>query len=162
MIKPTVYVETTIFSALVARPTKDAKIARRHQTTRAWWQNDADRYKLFTSDAVEVESAGGDPEMASRRLAYIASLPRLLSTDETRVLSQILVDRGFLPGKAKIDALHLSIATLNRLDYLVTWNCRHLANRDIYRQIERYLRGNGYTAPRVCTLDQLRGVEHGQ
>ena len=154
-MKPTVYVETTIFSALAARPTKESLAAERHRATRQWWHEDADKFTLFTSEVVRAEASDGDSEMAARRLLYIAAIPCLVSTNAAVTLSEAILDRGLLPAKASVDALHLTIATTHRLDYLITWNCRHLANPRIGGQIERYLRQNGYTMPCICTLHDL-------
>ncbi|HUO09787.1 MAG TPA: type II toxin-antitoxin system VapC family toxin [Phycisphaerae bacterium] len=150
-MKPKVYVETTIFSVLVARPTNNLLDAARQQTTRIWWQNDADHFDLFTSEAVRMEALVGDPEMARQRLEYIASLPRLSATDDAQQLSQEILSRRWLPARAKVDALHLAIAAVHRMDFLLTWNCKHLANPMISRQISRHLAHLGYNPPFVCT-----------
>jgi len=159
-VKPTVYVESSIFSALVGRPSNDLVVTARQHTTCIWWQNDADSYSLFASNVVEMEARQGDPEMARCRLEYIASIPRLSSTREAERLADSLIESAILPPKARIDALHLGIATIHSLEFLLTWNCRHLANGPIYRRVARFLAENGYNAPYVCTPSQLPGVVH--
>jgi predicted nucleic acid-binding protein len=157
--KESVYVDTTIFSVLVARPSTNAVAAGHQMTTRIWWQNDADRFDLFTSDAVYYEALDGDQEMAKLRIEYISSIKRLPVTAEAYQLGDELIARGFLPAKAKTDALHLAITTVHRIDYLVTWNCKHLANVQGYRRIDRHLREIGYNPPYMCTPSVLSGVK---
>jgi hypothetical protein len=157
-MKPTVYVETSIFSALVARPIKDIVMAARQQTTRIWWQNDADHFELFASDIVQMEAREGDPEMAQLRLQYISSIPRLSNTREAERIADSLLDARILPLKARTDAMRLGIATLHRLQFIVSWNCKHLANGQIYRRVLSHLTQIGYNPPTVCTPSQLPGV----
>ena len=157
-MKPTVYVETSIFSSLVARQTTDLIATARQQTTRIWWQNDADRYSLFASEIVQLEAGAGDAEMAKLRLEYIASIPRLAYTNAAEQIADSLLHAGILPPKARTDAIHLGIATVHSLDFLVSWNCRHLANGFIYNRVVKHLTKSGYNVPYVCTPNQLPGV----
>src|SRR5947209_72113 len=131
MAKPKVYVETTVVSYLTARPTRDVVITAHQQLTREWWEKAGQRFELIVSEIVLKEAAGGDAEAAAERLAHIASLPLVRTTDIVTRLSTSLVQDGAMPVKASADALHLAIATVHGMDYLVTWNCRHLANASI-------------------------------
>ena len=155
--RKTVYVETSIFSSLVARQTTDLLATARQQTTRIWWQNDADRFSLVTSDVVQYEASEGDPEMARQRLEYIASLPLLLLTPAAERIADSILNAGILPPKARTDALHLGIATVHSLDFLLSWNCKHLANGSIYSRVVKHLTKNGYNVPYVYTPNQLPG-----
>jgi hypothetical protein len=157
-VNPSVYVETSIFSALVARPTNNLLAAARQQVTRIWWQHDADSYSLFASNIVQLEAREGDPEMARQRLEYIASIRRLSCTGECERIADSILTAGILPPKAWPDALHLGIATVHRLEFLVSWNCRHLVNGPIYQRISRLLAQSGYNAPYVCTPSLLPGA----
>jgi len=160
-VKPKVYVETSIFSTLVSRPTRNVELAGRQHSTRKWWQNDADDYLLFASDIVQLESREGDPEMARLRLEYIATVPRLSNTGESEWIAETILSAGILPPKAKADALHFAIATAHGLNYLVSWNLRHIANAPIHALVSRHLATLGYNPPLVCTPIQLPGVRHG-
>jgi predicted nucleic acid-binding protein len=157
-MKPKVYVETTIFSVLLARPTNNLIEAARQQTTRIWWQNDADKFDLFTSEAVRLEALIGDAEMARQRVEYIRSIPFLAVTPEAEQLAQRILSRRWLPEKAKVDALHLAIATVHGTEFLATWNFKHLANVFISRQITKHLVELGYNPPFVCSPQQLSGA----
>jgi hypothetical protein len=160
-MKPTVYVETSIFSALVARETTNLIAMARQQVTRIWWQNDAEQYSLFASDIVQMEARLGDPEMARRRLEFVASIPRLSCTVAAERIAEGLLIAGILPAKARTDAIHLGIATIHSLEFVVSWNCKHLANGPIYRRVAQHLAKGGYNAPYVCTPNLLPGVTHG-
>lgn len=157
-MRPKVYVESSIFSVLVARPTVNLLDAARQQTTRIWWQNDADHFDLFASQAVRMEALQGDPEMARQRLEYVDSIPILPITSEADVIAEQILARRWLPAKAKIDALHLAIATVHRINYVATWNLRHLANAVTFERISRHLSSLGYNPPKVCTPDSLSGA----
>jgi hypothetical protein len=160
-VKPKVYVETSIFSALVGRPTRNVELAGRQQSTRNWWQTDADSFLLFASEIVQLEAREGDREMAKRRLEYISTIPRLSNTGESEWIAETILNAGILPTKAKTDALHVGIATAHSLNYVVSWNLRHLANAPIYQRVSRHLVALGYNPPVICTPIQLPGVSHG-
>jgi len=143
---------------LVPRPTNNLIASARQHTTRIWWQNNADNFRLFTSEVVHFEASKGDPQMAHARLEFIASIPRVPVTAESHQLADKLLSCGVISAKAKTDALHLAIATVHHLDFLVTRNCRHLANGEISRQVVNFFRQIGYTPPYMCTPDGLPGV----
>lgn len=159
-MKPNVYIETSVFSVLVARPTANPDAAKRQRTTRLWWHKDAKNFTLCASDAVRLEASRGDPEIAALRLAYIDSVPTLSATTPAFDLAYSLIEAGVLPPKAHTDALHLSIALIHRFQFLLTWNCRHLANPQILTRVMRFLVNSGYNPLIVCTPDQLPKVPH--
>ena len=158
--KPTVYVETTVFSALVARPTKNPLGASRQAASRVWWHHDADRFSLFASDVVTFEARQGDPEMARLRLEFIESLPILSSTKVAEWIADTLLDSGILPMRARTDALHLGVAAVHSLQFVASWNLKHLVNGPISARISRKLLEMGYNPPVICTPSQLPGVRH--
>ena len=132
---PSVYLETTIASYLAAQPSRDLIIAAHQQITHDWWLNARDRFDLYISDAVVNEIRGGDPGAAARRLAIIKGLPVLQLNDDVRNLVHEYDRRLGLVGRARADLPHFAFAVAYRMDYLVTWNCRHIANGEVIRRL---------------------------
>ncbi|HEX8359090.1 MAG TPA: type II toxin-antitoxin system VapC family toxin [Longimicrobium sp.] len=152
---PSVYIETSIVSYLVARPSRDSLMATRQLQTRDWWANLRSGYKLFTSELVAVEVMRGEQEMARRRAQALFGIPLLVAHPEVDELTKALIGRGPLPQRAESDAYHISLATVNGLDILLTWNCRHIANPRMYATIAKVCRGRGFEPPILCTPDDL-------
>jgi hypothetical protein len=154
---PAVYIETSLVSYLTARPSRDLLVAAHQQLTVVWWDEQRTRYELFTSQIVLTEAALGDPEAAQRRLAILAPLPLLDVTDVAIVLAARLITGQALPPQAAQDALHLAIACVHGMEYLLTWNCAHLANARLRSRIEYVCREAGYVPPIICTPEELEG-----
>ena len=154
-MKPKAYIETTVVSYLTAWPSRDIVIAGYQQTTREWWRDAADRFELVASELVINEASAGDADAARDRLAALESVTLLDATEEAAELAQQLIESGAIPGKAAEDAGHIAIAVTNGIDYLVTWNCRHIANATMRSQIERICRIAGYEPTIICTPDEL-------
>ncbi|MCY3682287.1 MAG: type II toxin-antitoxin system VapC family toxin [Gemmatimonadetes bacterium] len=159
-MKPKVYIETTVISYLTAQPSRDVVIAGHQQSTRDWWKNAADRFELVASQLVLTEASAGDPEAARARLAALNSLTLLDATEEALELAQQLVNAGVVPAKAAEDAAHIAIAVVNGIEYLVTWNYRHIANATIRSQIETVCRNAGFEPAIICTPDELMERDH--
>lgn len=157
-MKKRVYIETTIVSYLTAKPSRDLIMAAQQELTRQWWEGRRHRYELYTSQFVLDEAGDGDPEAARRRLDALTGLPLLYVPDAAVALAEEMVRRRLLPARASADAVHLAIATINRVDVLLTWNCRHLANADVHIPVGRFLRSVGYEPPAICTPNELMGV----
>ncbi len=156
-MKKRVYIETTIVSYLTAKPSRDLILAAHQQITRDWWEERRDRYDLFASQLVLDEARNGDPEAANKRLLALSTLPQLLVTEQAFALANRLIAGRLLPQQAAGDAIHLTVAAVQEMDVLLTWNCRHLANAQILGEIGRFLRHNGYELPIVCTPEELMG-----
>ena len=154
-MKPKVYVETTVVSYLTAWPSRDVVIAGYQQTTREWWLDAADRFELVASELVINEASAGDADAAQDRLTALESVTLLDAIEEAAELAQQLIDSGAIPEKAAEDAGHIAIAVTNGIDYLVTWNCRHIANATTRSQIERVCRNAGYEPTVICTPAEL-------
>ena len=150
-----VYVETSVISYLTSRLSRDLIVAGHQQLTQDWWANHRQKFELFVSQTVLEESVGGDQEAAQQRLDAVATLPLLEITEEAIVLAKDLIRIGPLPKKAEVDALHIAIAVTNRVDYLLTWNCKHLANATLRSRIERVCRAHGYDPVVICTPEEL-------
>lgn len=158
-MKPKVYIETTVVSYLTSRPSRDIVIAGYQQVTREWWQDAANRFELVASELVINETSAGDADAARDRLTALVSVTLLDATEEAAVLAQELIDAGAIPKKAAEDAGHIAIAVTNGIDYLVTWNCRHIANATTRSQIERICRSSGYEPTIICTPAELMEPE---
>ena len=156
-IKPSVYIETSLVSYLTARPSRDLLVAAHQQLTVVWWDEQRTRYELFTSQVVLAEARAGDPEAAQRRLAVLERLPLLDVADTAIALAARLVTEQALPAQAAQDALHLAIACVHGMEYLLTWNCTHLANARLRSRIEQVCRDAGYVPPIICTPEELEG-----
>ena len=155
VIRPTVYVETTVVSYLTARQSQDAIVAGHQQTTRDWWETCHDRFELCASVLVWQEASRGNPEAAQERLRVLNTLTLLDVRENAEVLAQKLVNAGAIPGEEVEDALHIAIATTNRIQYLVTWNYRHIANATKQRLIAEVCQKADYQPVVICTPEQL-------
>ena len=151
----TVYVETTIFSYLTAHPSGNLVTAAHQRITTEWWRTAASRHRLVSSAVVTREARAGNATMAERRLALLADVALVEVTLEANDLAQALLAAGLLPSDAGADALHVAVAAVNRVDYLATWNLRHLAGAVVRRRIEHALRGRGFDPPMLCTPEEL-------
>ena len=154
-MKPKVYLETTIPSYLTSRPSRDLVTAAHQQITREWWDTRRHDFDLFVSQMVIDEASAGDPEAATRRLEAVATLPLLDPQIEGIALAQMLIDSIPLPARAAADALHIAIAVVNGMDYLLTWNCTHIANAALRGRIEAACRSRGFRVPIICTPEEL-------
>ena len=157
--KPRVYVETSIVSYLTARPARDIVIAGRQQSTRDWWVTASSRFELVISQLVREEAGVGDPDAATARLAAFAPLARLAFPREALALAQRLVDAGAVPRRAAPDAAHVAIAAVHNVEFLATWNFRHIANATARRRIETVRRDSGIEPPVLCTPEELTETE---
>ena len=154
-MKAKVYIETSVISYLTSRPSQDVVIAGHQQTTRDWWHTHRAQFDVVASQLVVQEASAGDPQAAQQRLAVLAELELLAVTAEAMALAQALVDGGPLPSQAAEDALHIAIAVTNGIEYLITWNCKHLANASMRKDIDRICRLRGYEPIVICTPEEL-------
>jgi hypothetical protein len=155
-MKRKVYIETSVISYLTARPSKTILGAAHQQLTCAWWEKRF-AYELFISQSVLQECAAGDPNAAAKRLAALDDLSILAITEEMIVLAEDLIAQRLIPAKAIEDTLHISISTLHHMDFLLTWNCRHIANPIIQEGIAESLQRKGLFLPMICTPEELLG-----
>jgi predicted nucleic acid-binding protein len=158
---PRVYVETSIVSYLAARPSGDLVTAAHQRITHEWWRSATRHFKLYLSQVVLDEAAAGDPEAAVRRLAFVEDLPSLEINEEVARFAAALLARVPLPPKAGADAVHIAAAAHHRMDFLLTWNCSHIANARLRPRIESICRDLGAVAPVLCTPEELADEDHG-
>ncbi len=152
-MKPRVYIETTVISYLTAWRSSQLVMAAHQEATRNWWDDDRQWFDLFISEAVIQEASAGDFEAAKRRMKAINGIPERQLTEEAQLLAKALIRKGELPPKAAMDALH--IATVNGMDYLLTWNCKHIANATLRVSMESTCIEEGYILPVICTPLEL-------
>ena len=152
-----IYIETTIPSYLTARPSRDIVQAARQQLTREWWDVERRNYDLCISQIVLDEVAAGDAEAAQRRMAVIDTLPLLDLTFEVDGLAETIMQSGLLPVSASRDAVHIAVTAVHQVHFLLTWNCRHIANATIFRDLQHIIMSAGYDVPVICTPEELLG-----
>jgi predicted nucleic acid-binding protein len=153
---PKVYVETSVISYLVARRNqRDLLVAANQELTREWWDTRRYKFDLYASVVVLAEAARGDQSMAAARLAIVRQLNLVEVTDTALVLAQELLKRAGIPQKANDDAIHIALAAASGLDYLLTWNCKHIANAVIIPRVNEVIRGLGFEPPLIYTPQEL-------
>ncbi len=153
--KPKVYVETTVIRYLTAWPSTEVVMVAHQQITQEWWKSQRTKFDLFVSELVRQEASAGDAEAAKRRLEVVDSLPLLTLDDAARQLAQVLAQHLRLPDRASADAAHIAQAVTNGMDYLITWNCRHIANARLRNMIDSVTASFGYVTPTICTPEEL-------
>ncbi|HEX9942705.1 MAG TPA: type II toxin-antitoxin system VapC family toxin [Thermoanaerobaculia bacterium] len=154
-MRPKLYIETSIVSYLTAQPSRDIVTAARQQITREWWQTKRSQFDLYVSEFVIGEAGSGNVEAAALRLAALEGIPELALTEQTARFAAELVSKGVLPGKAALDALHIAAAVSGGVDYLLTWNFKHLANAAVRGRIDRACRSYGFEPCIICTPEEL-------
>jgi hypothetical protein len=151
MDKPTLYLETSVISYLAALPSRDPVTARNQQITREWWDTRRGEYELRTSLMVITEAEAGDPIYARRRRALLDGVAVLAAGEDVDRLAVDLLASVPLPPKALADATHIALSALRGLEYLLTWNCKHIANPRLQARIQQVLRAAGVAKPVLCT-----------
>ena len=157
-MKPKVYLETTIPSYLTSRPSRDLVTAAHQQITHEWWDTRRRDFDLFVSQLVLDEAGAGDADAATRRLQILTHLLLVDPRKDEAELAQTLLERVPLPTRAAADALHIAIAVVNGMDYLLTWNCTHIANAALRGNIEAVCHSKGFEVPIICTPEELLEV----
>ena len=156
-MKPKLYIETTIPSYLVSAPSRDLVVAGHQQITRLWWDNRKDQFNIFISQFIIDEVSAGDHKQAKKRLDIVAPFAQLEITDEVTRLAQALLNDRVIPRKAATDAAHIAVAAVHGMDYLMTWNCSHIANATIFNSVKRVCSEQGFSFPIICTPEELMG-----
>jgi predicted nucleic acid-binding protein len=154
-MKPKVYIETTVVSYYTARPNRDVVITGHQQITQEWWKNHLPKFDAAISELVLEEAGKGDPQAANSRLEALAGFAILAPGTDTALIANAMTEKRLIPREYINDALHIAIAATNGIDYLVTWNCKHLANAIIRNGIEGLVESFGYACPVVCTPEEL-------
>ena len=153
--KPKVYIETTVVSYLAARPSRDAIIAACQRATQGFWYEHSDRFELVISPTVISEIRRGNTEAVQHRLNLVSDITRLPMSDAISNLTQNLLDTGALPRNAETDAIHIAIAAVHNIEYLATWNYKHIRNMHKRHHIEQVCRDNDFRPAIICTPAEL-------
>ncbi len=153
----TVYIETSILGYLTARPSRDLVVAANIEIIREWWDTRRNDFQLYSSQAVVKETSQGDAAISSQRLEIIRNLALLDLNQSVLALGEQFLGRSSLPAKADVDAIHIAAATVYGMDYLLTWNCKHIANAQIQRKLAEISLDFGYELPILCTPYELLG-----
>jgi predicted nucleic acid-binding protein len=149
------YLDSNVISYLTARPSRDVVSLAHQQLTREWWDRHRQGFELHISELVVYEIGRGDQGAAQSRLDFVRDLPVLRITPDARALADRIFRATTLPDKAASDALHVAIAAVNGMDFLLTWNCTHIANGVVLKIVNAVCRDNGYEPPIVCTPEEL-------
>lgn len=156
-MKPRLYMETTIPSYLVAAPSRDLVVAAHQLVTREWWENERQNFDIHVSQFVLDEAGAGDPNLAKQRIEIISRLPKLELNEDAKLLASALINAKVIPAKAVIDAAHVAIAAVHGMNFLMTWNCAHIANAIMSQSIQDVCNSNGFSCPIICTPEELMG-----
>lgn len=151
----TIYLESTIPSYLVARPSRDIVLRGQQEATRRWWERDRKAGNWFISEFVEIEVSRGDPLAARERMAVLTGIPRLLANEQVLSLAEAVFETGCFPEKARMDAAHIAVAAMHGMDVLLTWNCSHIHNLSIIRRVETVCAEAGFSCPIIASPLEL-------
>lgn len=154
-MKQKVYLETSVISYLASRPSRDLIMAAHQQITQDWWEKRRGNFELLVSQLVLQEVSGGDKNAAEQRTKFVKGLAQVQTTDEVIALAQKLLQVSALPASEFADAVHVALAAVHGVDYLVTWNLKHIANAATRQRIESTCRESGFEPPIICTPEEL-------
>jgi len=158
-MKPSLYIETSVPSYYVSRDSRDVVVLAHQQITRVWWETRLADFRAYVSPVVLAEAREGDPEQARRRMDVLVQFQILEAGEAVEKLSARYMAEFGLPGSAIRDAAHLAFACVYEMDFLVTWNCAHIANGEIIRHLTQFNAVAGIATPTICTPEELLGVE---
>ena len=154
-MKRKLYIETTVVSYFVARPSRDLLVAGHQEATRELWPSFTTIFDTYVSALVYEEVAKGDAEQASSRLVAIKPFPMLDIDEDTRILAEKIVAGKGIPGEFPEDALHIAVAAINGMDVVVTWNFAHLSNPFTRMMVRQIVQNEGYVCPEICSPEEL-------
>ena len=157
-MKPTVYIESTIISYLVAKPSRDLIVAAHQQLTTEWWDLIRPEVECFVSPFVIQEISAGDEEAANKRVELIKDIPVLELNQEIQKLAQQYFDSLDIPEKARLDASHLAVGVWHEIDYLLSWNCKHIVSGRVKKVLEKINSQLDIKTPVLCTPEELMEV----
>ena len=157
-MNPTIYLESSVISYLTSRPNRDLVIAGRQAVTFDWWENHRQRFELRISILVEEEIGRGDPSAAQVRLEAVAHIPSLTISDEATQIADLLLAKKAVPKGSEEDALHIGIAAAQGVDFLLTWNFKHINNAETKAAITQIVESCGYVCPQICSPEELGGL----
>jgi predicted nucleic acid-binding protein len=158
----TLYLETSIISHATAWPSSDIQLAAIQQQARQWWASERSKFDVVTSQLVITEASAGDTTAAADRLKLLDGLPLLPITSDAQSLANAILSASLMPQKAAADALHVAIAAVGGVKYLLTQNCRHIANAHVLPQVYQLLQDEGFGQLLICTPAEFLGENDDQ
>ena len=156
-MRKSVYVESSIVSYLTSRPSRDVVVAGHQVVTVEWWQLGRSAYEVFVSSLVIEEISAGDPAAAEERLEAIAGIPSISISADAQPIAEALISSKAIPTNSLRDALHIAIAATQDIDYLLTWNFKHINNANTRLLVSNTVSGFGYACPILCSPEELIG-----
>ena len=153
----TVYIETSVVSHATAWLSADPAMFVLQQQARDWWTRERPKYSLVTSQLVLDEASMGDPDAAAERLKLLAGIPLILIDQRVETVAGELIARSLIPEKARLDALHVATAAVGSVQFLLTQNCRHIANAHTLPRVYRALADLGYPGLLIYTPAEFLG-----
>ena len=154
MHRPKIYLESSTISYLTAKPSENLPQKFRQERTRLWWEY-RDRFELFISKTVVEEIQLGDQKAARLRLEIVEGISVLPRSDQVELLARVFVSAGAVPPIAVFDAYHIISAAIHQMDYLLTWNQKHIANPLKRCQMEELIRGFQLKPSLIITPENL-------
>lgn len=152
-----IYLETSFISYATNRLSNDFLVSAHQRLSRRWWEHRRADFRFFVSEIVVAEIVRGDELAVKNRVEFLAGIESIDLNEASSTLAKSFLERSALPEKAAQDALHVAVAAVNGIDYLLSWNCKHIVNLEIYPGIQGIIEEGGYKAPRVCTPYELMG-----
>lgn len=152
-----VYIETSIVSYMTASPSSDPATAVLQDQAKRWMDEQSALYEVVTSQLVIDEATMGDPDAASRRLEILDGIPVLPVNPDADTVANEIVSRSMMPVSARIDALHVATAALGSVQYLLTQNCKHIANAHELPRVYSLLDELGLGGMLICTPIEFLG-----
>lgn len=154
-MKERVYIETSVISYLCSRPSRDLVVAASQEVTHEWWQEERGRYDLYVSEFVLAEIAAGNPEAAKKRQEVVHDMAVLTANEDSERLAHEIIKEARLPMSVATDVAHVAIASVQGMDYLLTWNCAHIANPHWLKKLAQITAMHRHALPVVCTPQAL-------
>jgi hypothetical protein len=156
-MRETLYLETSVISYNTGRPSRDLIVLAHQEITWDWWPVAKEKYDMYISEVVLDEAGMGDPNAATKRLEAIRDFPQLILNEVVEKMTQVYIEELEIPEKVFRDATHIAVSSVHNMDYLVTWNCSHIANVRIRRKLETINERYGLHTPLICTPIELEG-----
>lgn len=153
-----VYLETTIPSYIISRTSRDIIVLSHQEITKEWWETNRPNYEIYISQIVIDEISEGNKELAQKRNELIYNLPLLEYNNEVEKLALKYFEYFKFPKRALRDAFHLAFAVYYEIDFLLTWNCTHLANANIRLNLAKLNYKLSYNTPDICTPEELTKI----
>ena len=157
-MKESIYLETTVVSYYTSKPSRDIIVLAHQEITRQWWSMAIKRYDVFISEVVTEEAMLGNQEAVKRRLEELKDFSHLKLNDKVEGMAQVYMEKLEIPEKSFRDAAHLAVASVHNIDYLVTWNCTHLANGKVIKKLMKINESFGIHTPIICMPEELMEV----